>query len=369
MRLILNTNRVYGPGDTGGFVSGMVRNQLLKVGSPFWKESELVATGFVAEFDGVSNIIDNAMTRSGDSVVTYVDGVRFVKQLADPSFQTVRQPSMPSQIITRSGDLFSAIPIATELDATESSMSDALSSAGFTFASNDFFKFPMYRYVFRQLVMGNIFGSSADAYFGFANRLTRHGPVEQLLTALQPDSETKTLAFLSSGIPFRDVITSDEISVLLDALELGSLTSYATLVSQANALQALRRAEVLNGSQDSTGLSIMLYYAMIHPAFVARLPVDVVLALSRPGSDGVATVNSIAGASVTPLSVRLHESVLPLVPTLRTITADTLSALSRARLLYKMLCVMRLLQLRGIQPSLSYTLPEADRVKLFNLML
>lgn len=369
MRLILNTNRVYGPGDTGGFISGMARNQLLKVGVPFWKESELIATGFVAEFDGVSNVIDNAMTRNGSSVVTYVDGARFVKQLADPSFITVRQPSMPSQVITRSGDLFSAIPIATEMDAVECPMSEALSSAGFTFASNDFFKFPMFRYVFRQLTMGAIFGTGADAYFTFANRLTRHGPVEHLLTALQPDSETKTLAYLSSGIPFREVVTNDEISVLLDALELGSLTAYATLVSQANALQALRRAEVLNGSEDSTGVSVSLYYAMIHPAYVSRLPSDVVLALANPGADGVAVINTVAGTSVTPLRVRLHESVLPLVPTLRTINADAVAALSRARLLYKMLCVMRLLQLRGVQPSLSYTLPEADRVKLFNLML
>lgn len=217
--------------------------------------------------------------------------------------------------------------------------------------------------------MRDVFGANADAYFAFANRLTRHGPVEQLLTALQPDSETKTLSTLSGAIPFREAVANDEVSVLLEALELNSVTAYTTLVAQANSLQALRRCEVMNGSDDQAGIGILLYYAMMHPAYITRLPRDVIVALCNPDSDGVATISKVGTVNVTPLRVRLHESVLALVPTMRTISVDTVDKLMRSRVLYKMLCVMRLIQMRGIQPSLSYTLPEADRVKLFNMMI
>jgi len=369
MRLVIESNRIYGPSDPGGIVSGATRNLLKRVRDPFWKARDIVASTFVAEFDGVSNVIDTTISRTQSAVITYVDGARFPKQLGDDQFVTVRRPGMPNQILTTSGDVYSCVPIATEMEAVEMKMSDALEATGFTFSPNELFKFPMHKYVVRQLQMQQIFGANADAYFNFANRLTRHGPVEHLLSAVQPDAELRTLAMLSGTIPFREAVANDEISVLLEALQLPSMSAYATLVAKVNSLQAMRRMTILNSSDDNRGLGILLFYATMHPSYITRLPKDVLLALAHPNSEGIATVNTIDNASTATLTVQLDPSVLPQVPTLASITDDDLDAITRGRILYKMLCVMRLIQMRGVNPTLTYTLPEADRAKLFNLML
>lgn len=369
MRLVINKQRFNAPGDPAGLISGVARQQLTNVKKVCWSERVSIGPNYLAEFDGSSNVIDNAIQRCNGGVITFVDSTRFLRECSSAEVTSVREPGMPSQIHSANGDVYSAIPLVSELGVEEVQLGEALTASGFTYLPGDYFKFPMYKYAARQMRVGDLFGSDAPTFFAYARMISRNGPAENLLQAMQPDSETKVLTSLSSTIPVRFNASPDEVGVVLDALQVGGLSGMASLINQCNALGMLRYARVMNATDDQVGLGVFFYYAMMHPGFLMKIPKDVIFAMANPDQSGICTVGTIGGVAVTPLRIQLPPETLQLVSVLRTIDNTAYASMVRARTIYKMLCVMRLLESRGIEPALSTQFAEADRLKLFNLMI
>lgn len=371
MRLVLNRDYLAIPGDIRNMISGAERSSLLTLKKPFWAEKVRVGTNFVAEYDGQTNNAISFLQRNRDrsAGIRFLDESRFLHECTQSDVNTVRLPLVVSSVMHRDGTYYSALPLAIAKDVSRVSLKDALSSCGFEAGSHDFFKLPMDKVAATDYTISELFGAEFADMWPLVRSLSRMGPGEQLLQMMQVDAEMLQLANLSAMKPVRETAAPDEIDVILDLVAAPSLTSAFTNVNVINAMQAVRYTKVLNPEVDSQGLTLFFYYAMQNSAFLAKIPADVYRAMSAPDASGTCTISSIGGETLaSPLKAQLPAELRQFCPTLGQVTDTMYASLMRARVAYKLLCVIRFLEMKGIEPTSTYRFSREDREKMFHLV-
>lgn len=370
MRIVLERNLVAPPGDIRNMITGTERSGLLICKRPFWSEKVRMGS-FVAEYDGLGNNASQYMQRNvqKSAALRFVDEGRFVGECALSDVTTLRLPLLISSIFCNDGRYYSVLPLAIAKDVQRVKMVDALNSAGFQPATSQFFQLPVHYVGNTDYTIADLFGNEFADLYPLVRSLSRHGPGEMLLQALQLDSEQQQLFGLSSQVPIRDVAAPDEVEVILNLIAAPSLASMFTTMNIINAMQTVRYASVINTGDDKDGVSLLFFYALQHSAYLTNIPADVYRALSAPDQAGVCTINAINGTTLnTPLRVQLPADLRQFGPMLGQVSDTMYASVMRARVAYKLLNVIRFLEAKGISPSPSYRFSASDREKLFKLV-
>lgn len=371
MRLVLQRDFFAPPGDLRNMVSGAERSALLALKRPFWSEKARVGANFTAEYDGQTNNAISFMQRNStkSAGVRFLDESRFLHECTMDDVNTVRLPMVVGSIMHRDGTYYSAMPLAIAKDVTRVNLGDALSTSGFQVPTHDYFKIPMDKVGSTDYTIGDLFGDEFADMWPLVRSLSRMGPGEQMLQMLQVDSELMQLSNLSAMKPIRETAAPDEVDVILSLIAAPSLTSMFTYVNIVNAMQAVRFTKVLNPEVDKQGLTLFFYYAMQHSGFLVKIPATVYRALSAPDVAGICTIDRIGDEVLsTPLRAQLPAELRHFGPTLGQVSDTVFNSLMRARAAYKLLCVIRFLELKGITPTPSYRFSKDDREKLFHLV-
>lgn len=371
MRIVLQRDFVAPPGDLRNMVSGTERSALLSLKKPFWIEKSRITNNFSAEYDGQTNNAISFMQRNSvkSAGIRFLDESRFLHECIMDDVNTVRLPLVVSSIMHRDGTYYSAMPLAIAKDVVRVNLGDALATCGFQVSTHDYYKIPMDKVGSSDYTIGELFGAEFVDMWPLVKSLSRMGPGEQMLQMLQVDSEIMQLGNLSAMKPVRDMAAPDEVDTILSLIAAPSLTSMFTYVNVVNAMQAVRFTKVLNPEVDKQGLTLFFYYAMQHSGFLVKIPATVYRALSAPDASGICTIDKV-GADVlpTPLKAQLPPELRHFGPTLGEVSDTMFNSLMRARAAYKLLCVIRFLELKGIEPSPSYRFSKDDREKLFHLV-
>lgn len=370
MRVTLDRNLVAPPGDIRNMITGTDRAALLACKKPFWAQSVRMGK-FIAEYDGLSNNASQYMQRNTTktAAIRFVDEGRFVAECGLTDVTSIRLPLLISSIFCNDGRYYSVLPLAIAKDVERVKMRDALTSSGFDPTSSELFSLPVHYVGSTDYSIADLFGAEFADMYPLVRSLSRHGPGEMMLQALQLDAEHQQLYSLSQQVPMRDVAAPDEMEVILNLIAAPSVTAMFTTMNIVNAMQVVRYATVVNSASDTDGLSLLLFYSLQHSAYLTNIPADVYRALSAPDSGGVCTVNSIGGNTLqVPLRIQLPANLRHFGPQLGQVSDTMFASIMRARAAYKLLNVIRFLEAKGIQPSPTYRFSHADREKLFKLV-
>lgn len=370
MLLRKHSNVLYAPGDSRSLIIGTALAAIRKVmREPQYNKGAAVAAGWSTQADGRSVSVTDFNQLSDGSTISFCDTSRMLQELASPDVLQVRPASMPKLVHVPGSFIASTSPMALDVAEEQVEMGTVLREAGFQVIENDFFKLPAYVYRFRSTTIKALFGDDADGLFPFCRLFKRHGAGELVLQSLQFDSEKRFLLAISDLVGAKVESGGDEIGTLLDALQVSSLTELSTLISMVGAMNSIRFAKLSDGSRDTTGLGFMLYYSMIDSSFLNNLPDDVLLAFASCDSSGITRITKVAGQAVPELTITIRDEDKIHIPTLRSITSAHLSALARARVLYKLMLVYRFMEAKGYPLALSTTLKDVDRLSFFELMV
>ncbi|UYE96691.1 putative host attachment protein [Pseudomonas phage phiZ98] len=358
------------PGNPTALVTGRTLNLLRSVaGEPQYHKGAAVTGGWLTEADGSSPSITSFEQRHGKATVSFVDANRFISELQGDEGTVTRRPCMPRLIHVPGEFVASTSPLANDLTAEEDQLGNVLRQAGFFAPAADFFKLPCYVYRFGGLSIRNLFGDDFAPLFEFAKMFRRYGAGELILQALQHDSDKRHLMSMSDMVGVKVEAGVDELSMIMDALEVGTLTELGTVMEMVNAMTAIRQAKVLNTSQDEAGVGMTFYYAMMDGAYLASMPLDLVQAFGAGGEDGMVNIRTVAGAEIPVLQAQLPPEMRVHIPTLRAITAGHYEVMQKARVLYRMMLVVRFLEYKGYPLDVNTTLAQSDRRQFFELLL
>jgi hypothetical protein len=361
---------IYPPGSPSCFVTGMGLNLVRNVvKTPQYNQGISLDSTWQTVGDGQSVSITDYEQKWGDATVSFVDGGRFLSEAGNVSVNTCRLPAMVRMIHVPGVFVACTSPLAIELTEEVTSLGAVLREAGFSVSEDTIFKLPCYVYRFRALSIRALFGDDFASMFTYASVLRRFGPGEMVLQSLQHDSDRRFLLAMSDVVGVKTETSADELSVIMDALEIGTLVELFTMVNKVNAMNAIRWAKVSSAGQDVTGLTISFYYAMMDAGYLISLPSDVLLAFAACDSAGRTTISTMGSVAIPQLSVALAPAGLAMVPTLRTITNADLIAMRRARLLYRMMLVVRFMEYRGYPLTIDTTLANNDRRQFFELLM
>lgn len=370
MLLRRNSNVIHPPGSPNCFVTGMSLNQVRNVVSkPQYNAGAKINETWETEGDGQSVSITTYEQKFGDATVSFVDASRFLSEVGNPNANSVRLPAMVRMIHVPGVFVACTSPLAVELTEEVSQLGSVLREAGFSVVDDKMFKLPCYVYRFSALSINTLFGADFAPMFGYASMLRRFGPGEMVLQSLQHDSDKRFLLAMADVVGVKTETAPDELSVLLDALEIGSLVELFSLVNKVNAMNVIRWAKVSDGASDVTGLAISFYYTMMDAGYLMSLPEDVITAFASSDATGRCTISTLSGVAIPQVTVALPVSALPMIPTLRTVRLADLEAMKKARLLYRMLLVVRFMEYRGYPLTVSTTLAKADRRQFFELLM
>lgn len=375
MLLVKNDQMMYPPGHTGCLLTGQGMNNLRNVvRTPQYNKggSVLNTPGWSWEPDGGSVSITNYEQRnSNGATVSFVDSSRFISELTDTSKRTVRQAAMIRMIHMPGEFLAATSPLALELTDEQVALKSVLAQAGFTMpaGTSTYFDSPAYVYRLSNLRVRDLFGDDFAPMFEFARMLRRYGPAELLLQAMQHDSEKRFLLSMSDIVGVKLDAAGDEISVLLDALELGSATELFTIINMVNAMVAIRQSKLVNAQADTSGVGLTFYYCMLDAAYLANVPYDVVAAFGAGDASGNVTLSTYSGTAIPQLSFAIPENMRIHIPTLRAITQGYHDAMLKARLLYRMLLIVRFMEYRNYPMTAETTLAVQDRRQFFELLM
>lgn len=370
MRVVLERNVVAPPGDIKNMVTGTDRSALLACKKPFWVEKQRMGS-FVAEYDGLGNNASQYMQRNTQrtAALRFVDEGRFVGECSVSDITTLRLPLLISSIFCNDGRYYSVLPLAIAKDVERIKMVDALNSAGFQPVTSQFFQLPVHYVGSTDYTIADLFGTEFADLYPLVRSLSRHGPGESILQALQLDAEHQQLYGLSSQVPIREVAAPDEVEVILNLIAAPSVAAMFTMMNLVNAMQTVRYASVINSDDDKDGMSLLFFYALQHSAYLTNIPSDVYRALSAPDQAGVCTLSAIGGNTLTtPLRIQLPADLRQFGPMLGQVSDTMYASIMRARVAYKLLNVIRFLEAKGISPSPSYRFSASDREKLFKLV-
>lgn len=358
------------PGSPSAIVTGQTLNVLRNtVGNPQYNKGAQLLTGWETEADGQTVNVQSFEQKWGDSTISFVDGGRFIAELNSTTTSTTRLPCMPRMIHVPGQFIASTSPLAIDMAEEEDQMINVLRQAGFTVTENDFWKLPCYVYRMTNLTVKKLFGDDFAPLFDFARMFRRYGPGELMLQALQHDSDKRHLMSLSDIVGVKVESAGDELGTLLDALELGSFTELVSLLNMVNAMTSMRFAKVLTTAKDEAGVGMTLYYAMMDAAYLCSLPLDMVQAFGAGDSTGKVTLNTFEGVVIPQLEIQIREEDKIHIPTLRSITAGAYESMQKARLLYRMMLVVRFMEYRGYPLTVDTTLKSTDRRQFFELLM
>lgn len=358
------------PGSPSAIVTGQTLNVLRNVvGQPQYNKGTKPLTGWETEADGQTVNVQAYEQKWGDVTISFVDASRFIAELNSSETAVTRLPCMPRMIHVPGQFIACTSPLAIDMTEEEDTMLNVLRQAGFTVTENDFWKLPCYVYRMQTLSVKTLFGDDFSPLFDFAAMFRRYGPGELILQALQHDSDKRFLLSMSDIVGVKLESAGDELGTLLDALELGSFTELVSLLNMVNAMTSMRFAKVVSTGKDEAGVGMTLYYAMMDAAYLCSLPLDMIQAFGAGDSTGKVTLNTFEGVTIPQIDILIREEDRIHIPTLRAITAGAYESMQKARLLYRMMLVVRFMEYRGYPLTIDTTLKSTDRRQFFELLM
>lgn len=370
MLLRRNYQAMVPPGSPSAIVTGQTLNVLRNtVGKPQYNEGTKPLTGWETEADGSSVSIVSYEQKWGEATVSFVDSNRFIAELNGSTPVTTRYPTMPRMIHVPGQFIASTSPLALDMVEEEDTLANVLRQAGFLVPEHDFYKLPAYVYRLKNLSIKAMFGEDFAPMFDACKFFKRYGPGELMLQALQHDSDKRYLMSMSDIVGVKVEAGGDEVGILLDLLELGSVTELVSLMNMVNAMTSMRFAKLVDTDKDEAGVGMTFYYAMMDAGYLAQIPLDVVVAFGAGDSSGHVTLSTFEAVAIPQITFVIPEDQRVHIPTLRAITPGLHEAMLKARLLYRMMLVTRFMEYRGYPLDVNVTLKSTDRRQFFELML